>query len=309
MSLSTAALVCGFGLDLLVGELPDRWHPVAWFGRLVAACDRSWSYPRFAGTTLALGLPVASAVAVGAPLWAAAVGHPLAGVIAGGVVVFVTTSFRSLLTTVARVARLADEDLSEARAALPALAGRDTTSLDADHVRSASVESLAENLADGLVGPLLAFGIGAGVAGAVGASGLVAIGVASGAAVWLKAVNTMDSMLGYPDRAVGTGAARLDDLAMWLPARVTALVLALSFADPRAPARARAWTEDVASPNAGWPMGTIAAALSVRLAKPGHYVLNPDADPPTQGHVRRALGRAGLAGLAAYALAGVLAWS
>jgi adenosylcobinamide-phosphate synthase len=116
-------------------------------------------------------------------------------------------------------------------------------------------------------------------------------------------------MWGYPDRPLGTGAARLDDVVMWLPARVTAGLLAVVMASPRSLHRARGWLERVSSPNAGWPMGAVAAALDVRLEKPGHYVLNEEAPLPDPPAVDRALRGGGVAGLLAYVLAGVLAWS
>jgi adenosylcobinamide-phosphate synthase len=119
----------------------------------------------------------------------------------------------------------------------------------------------------------------------------------------------MDSMWGYPDRPIGTGPARLDDLAMWIPARLTAALVAGSFTAPRAIPQAGRWVAAVPSPNAGWPMGTLAAALGVRLEKPGVYVLNDRGRVPTAAHVDHALARIGVAGLGAYAIAGVVLWS
>jgi adenosylcobinamide-phosphate synthase len=91
----------------------------------------------------------------------------------------------------------------------------------------------------------------------------------------------MDSMLGYRSKPVGTASARLDDLVMWFPARLTALFLAAAALQPDSVGRARRWAGEPPSPNAGWPMATLAAALGVRLEKPGGYVLNPIASLPT----------------------------
>jgi adenosylcobinamide-phosphate synthase len=309
MSLATAAIAVGFALDLTFGELPNAAHPVAWFGYLVDRFDRVWSRPLAAGLTLAAGLPVFVATGTGIIVAAIAAMHPWLGASVGGVVVFVTTSFRSLLATVRRVGRLAERDLAAARSALGALAGREAAGLDAGRVRSAAVESLAENLSDGLVAPLLAFGVCAGVGTVVGLAPPSVLALACAGASWLKAVDTLDSMWGYPDRPLGTGAARLDDLAMWLPARITAALLAVAMASPRSLHRARGWLDRVASPNAGWPMGVLAVALDVRLDKPGHYALNEEASLPDAPAVARAHRGAGVAGLLAYLLAGVLAWS
>lgn len=308
MGLSTAAVAAGLSLDLLVGELPDSTHPVAWFGRCVAALDRPWRRPRLVGWIAAAVLPVLAAGVVGAVVLVTVTWSSVAGVVAGTLVVFVTTSFRALLGTVRRVTRLAATDLPAARDALVALVGRDPGDLDAEHVRSAAVESLAENLADGLVAPLVAFALAAGAASAFGAGG-GALAIACAGAAWVKGVDTMDSMVGYPDRPFGAGAARLDDATMYVPARIAAVLVAVTFGSPGSLARAAEWVDRVPSPNAGWPMGTLAAALDVRLEKPGEYVLNPDAPWPTPADVSRALARVGFAGLLAYGLAGVIAWS
>jgi adenosylcobinamide-phosphate synthase len=105
----------------------------------------------------------------------------------------------------------------------------------------------------------------------------------------VKAVNTLDSMLGYPENPHGSASARLDDAVMWLPARLTAILLAIAAGRPRALAGARDWLADVPSPNSGWPMGALAAAVDLRLEKPGAYVLNPAAIPPSPANARRAL--------------------
>ncbi|MFB6163948.1 MAG: cobalamin biosynthesis protein, partial [Haloarculaceae archaeon] len=179
---------------------------------------------------------------------------------------------------------------------LRALAGRDAAGLTPGQVRSAAVESAAENLADGLVGPLSAFAVGAQVSLAVGAA----------AAAWVKAVNTMDSMLGYRSKPVGWAPARLDDLVMWLPARAAAVLLAAAALAPGSLSAARRWTPAVPSPNSGWPMGVLAAALAVRLEKPGGYELNPGADLPSPTAARRGVRTVAIAGLLAY-LAAALA--
>jgi adenosylcobinamide-phosphate synthase len=181
------------------------------------------------------------------------------------------------LSTARAVVADSATDVAAARAGLLALAGRDADALTPGQLRSAAVESAAENLADGLVAPLVAFAFAA-LAAAI--AGLAPLPVAAAAAAWVKAVNTMDSMLGYREKRVGTPAARLDDAVMWLPARLSALALAVTVADVRTLARARTWLDEVPSPNSGWPMGVVAAALEVRLAKPGIYVLNPDASLP-----------------------------
>lgn len=309
MSLATAAVLGALGLDLIFGELPEPLHPVRWFGRAVEPADRRWRHPRLMGCFAACLYPIAAALVSWLLVIAIATRTTTGGVVLTSFVLFAATSFRELLGTVWRVCRRADTDIAVARRDLAALAGRDASDFDADQIRSASLESLAENLADGLVAPLFTFVLGAAIGRLVGLPAEWTVALACAGAIWIKAVNTMDSMWGYPDRPLGTGAARLDDMAMWIPSRLTAILVAGSFLAPRSVLHARRWVDDVSSPNAGWPMGTLAAALGVRLKKPGAYSLNPGARAPSEAHVEPALRRLGMAGLGSYALAGVVLWS
>ena len=304
--LTALAVLVAAVLEAALGEPPTRLHPVAWFGSLVAPLDREWGRADLAvGVLGAATLPLLAGAVVAATVVAASSFSALAGGVVAGVALFLTTSLRRLLDAASTVVDDSETDLVAAREGLLALAGRDASDLSAGLLRSAAVESAAENLADGLVAPLGAFITAATVAPLLG---LPALPAAAGAAAWVKAVNTMDSMLGYREKRVGTAAARLDDAVMWLPARASALLLAAVFADPRSLSRARRWLGRVPSPNSGWPMGVAAAALSVRLEKPGVYVLNADAALPDAVTACRGVRGVGLAGAASYVLTGVLAW-
>jgi len=310
MALS-AGLAVGLsvGLDLLVGEVPNAVHPVALFGRIVAALDREYQRPRAAGVALAVALPLGAAAVVGCIVAAFGSVSPLVGPVAAGLVLFTTTSLRRLLTAALTVVEASATDVARARAAAPALVGRDPSALSPAHLRSAAVESAAENLADGLIAPLGAFVLATPAAGAVDPRMGLPAGAA--AAAWVKAVNTLDSMLGYHDEPAGWASARLDDLTMWLPARASAVLLGVAAGSPLAVGRARRDARCPASPNSGWPMATLAVALGIALEKPGVYHLNPDRDLPSVVDSRRAIRVVGLAGLFGLALAaaGVIAWS
>jgi adenosylcobinamide-phosphate synthase len=309
MGLSGAVLGGAVALDVLLGEPPRRLHPVAWFGRLVGVVNREWTHPRLVGVVAALGLPALAALVVGGVVYGVGTLNPLAGAAVGALAVFVATSLRRLLVRVRDVTAASATDIETARQRLRALAGRDASALSAGQLRSAAIESLAENLADGLVAPLAGYVVLAAAATALGASPEFTVAAGCGAAAWVKAVNTLDSMLGYHDKATGWASARLDDAVMWLPARLSALLLALVSGAPRSLARARRWQRDVASPNSGWPMGTLAAVLDVRLEKPGHYVLNEAAALPDADTAGVAVRRVALAGGVAYAVAGVVTWT
>ena len=302
MTTTTAALV-GFalGLDRLVGEPPNAAHPVAWLGRLVGALDRPWSdddrVQRLLGVPIALVVPLAPAVVAGGAVLAASAIHPVAGAAVAGLVLFLSTSLRMLVELTSEVVAATASDLETARDRVRGLVGRDAADLSPAELRSAAVESAAENLADGLVATLLPFAVLA----------PFSLPAAAAAAAWVKGVNTLDSMLGYPSKPHGTASARLDDLVMWLPARITAMAIAVAGADPFAVLRAREWARDPPSPNSGWPMATLACVLSVRLTKPGVYDLNTAADLPTVDDGDRAVSVVGLAAVLSVLLAIALA--
>lgn len=296
-----AAIGLAFSLDLLIGEPPNAAHPVAWFGRAVSYLDREWSDDergqRYVGVVIAVAAPlVAAALAYGAVLAATAVATILGAVLAA-CFLFLTVSLRALLDLTRAVVDASADDVGVARERLRGLAGRDASLLSPAEIRSAAVESAGENLADGLAATLLPFALLA----------PVSLPVAAGVAAWVKCVNTLDSMLGYPSKPIGTASARLDDVVMWVPARVSALALAAAAVDPPALWRAREWAMEPPSPNSGWPMATLACALGVRLEKPGVYVLNPDADPPSVEDGARAVTVVGRAAVVLVALAAVLA--
>jgi adenosylcobinamide-phosphate synthase len=307
---AAGAVAVAVALEVAVAEPPRRLHPVAWFGRAVAPFDREWSRPLAVGALVAAVLPLVAAGAVARLVRLAAEAGTLTAALAGGLALFSATSLRMLLGEARAVVAATDGDLATARERLPSLAGRDAADLSPGELRSAAVESAAENLADGLVAPLLAFAAGSALTGS--------LPIAAGLAAWVKAVNTLDSMLGYRSKRVGTPSARLDDAAMWLPARLSAPLLAVAALDPGAPVRAREHVTAPPSPNSGWPMATLAAVLGRRLAKPGTYDLPlgeafPSVEESQQGV--RIVGVAGglaylLAGLTAYAAdPGVVAWS
>ncbi|WP_290818593.1 adenosylcobinamide-phosphate synthase CbiB [Halovivax sp.] len=298
---AVVAIGIAFALEYAIGEPPRRAHPVAWLGRVIAPVDASWSRPVVVGALAAAGIPLATGILIAGVVGLAATIDPLFGSAVAGIMLFVSTSLRMLLTAAHDVILASETDPRAAREALPTLVGRDPSTLSAAEARSAAVESAAENLADGLVAPLLAFALLAPMSLPLGA----------GAAAVVKAVNTMDSMIGYPNRPVGRAAARLDDLVMWIPTRVSAVLLAAAAVDPGSLRRARRWAHEPASPNSGWPMATLATVLGVPLEKPGAYVLNPVGSLPTVADAERGVALVGRAGLLGYPLAaapGVIAW-
>jgi adenosylcobinamide-phosphate synthase len=171
-------------------------------------------------------------------------------------------AWRMLRDEVASVERALGRSLPEGRAQLKRLVSRDVDQLDEEAVRESAIESLAENLNDSLVAPLFWL--------AVGGLGAVAV---------YRFANTADAMWGYRGRYewAGKWAAHVDDLLSWLPARITALLLCLAAWQWPAWRVMREQARLTPSPNGGWPMGTMALLLGVRLSKPHVYALNAQA--------------------------------
>jgi len=323
VSLAAAgAIALAAATDRAFGEPPTRFHPVAWLGRLVGEVDARVPDTRLVGVGIAVSIPTAFGLALAGLVLAGAAGtrttvgygeDVTAMVLAAGAL-FVCTSHRMLLEVATDVIELSESDLDKARWELRALAGRDASELSPAYIRSAAVESAAENLADGLIAPLIGFALGALIAVGGGLSTVEGLVVAAGVAGWVKGVNTLDSMLGYRHRIAGWAPARLDDAVMWLPARVAAVLL---LAAGRLTRKQREWRHSLTptggpsvgqtagipdSPNAGWPMASIAVLLGCRLEKPGAYALYPDRPLPTAtvAHAGvRVVSRAGWLGIGA----------
>lgn len=263
----------GLGIDRAAGEPPAPMHPVVAFGDAMHHVETAVYAP-----TRLSGIRYTSAgVALGA----------CAGVVVGStaLAVAVTAAGRMLRSHAREVQRLLDaDDLDGARTALPALVGRDPSELDGSGIAAAVVESVAENTVDAVVAPAL---WGA-VAGPIGAG-------------TYRAVNTMDAMVGHrSDRYdhFGWGSARLDDIAAFVPARLTAVLVGV--ARPRRwRAVRRAVRRDAPahpSPNAGVAEAAFAGALGVELGGPLRYGTRVEDRPrlgtgprPTPGDIDRAV--------------------
>jgi len=255
-------LLAGALADAAFGD-PRRGHPVAGFGRLAAALEsRVWRPSRLAGTGYAVVL--VGAVGAGAFLADSRLrARPAGRALLVGTVTWAALGGRSLARAALDVAgAVRAGDLEAARRLLPALAGRDPRGLDASELCRAAVESVAENTADAVVGPLL-WGAVAGPAGVAA----------------YRAANTLDAMVGHRShryRRFGWAAARLDDLLTWPAARLGA-GLACALAPAVRGDRRLAWStmrRDGAahpSPNAGRLEAAFAGALGRRLGGRNRY--------------------------------------
>jgi len=262
-------LLIALTLDLAFGEPPNTWHPVAWLGKLISLqmklTPRRGKFRQMAygaGIVLiTLGLVVATIYFVLTQLNEF---NLIVYAIISGLLLKLSFSLRGLRQAVDSIKKpLAKDNLEQARLSLKSLVSRDTTQLSQSQVISAAVESAAENICDSFVAPLFYFLI---------------LGVP--AAIAYRIINTFDTMIGYHGRweYLGKFSARLDDVANFIPARLTALIIVLAALICRKNI-SQAWHimlrdhRKTESPNAGWTMSAIAGALEVQLEKAGHYKL------------------------------------
>lgn len=295
---SAAILLVALAVDLGFGEPPNRAHPVAWLGaglaKLVrAAPDASPRKELLFGAALAFGVPAALFVSVRWALGAAAFA-PIFQAIAACALLKASFALRALGDAGLAVGAALERDLDQARASLACLCSRDARALSEPELVAATVESLAENCSDSFVAPIFYYLL-FGVPGAVA----------------YRTINTLDAMIGYRGRFeyLGKVAARLDDVANFVPARLTALVLILAGAVLRADVRQalatyvrdRSRTE---SPNAGQPMAVMAGLLRVELEKRAAYRLGDPIEPLSPGKI--AVAHRLLFGAAAIFTAGAL---
>ncbi|WP_337263777.1 MULTISPECIES: adenosylcobinamide-phosphate synthase CbiB [unclassified Serratia (in: enterobacteria)] len=268
--MTLAAWFAAFLLDSLLGDPPHWPHPVRWIGNLINVLQRPIRRACHSERALRIG---------GGLLWLAVVGlvwllswgflalltqiHPWLGWLAEVWLIYTLLAARCLEDAAMEVHyALEYAGLEESRRKLSWIVGRDTSQLEAPQINRAVVETVAENSVDGVIAPLMFLLLGG-----------------APLAMAYKAVNTLDSMVGYKTpqyRAIGYVSARMDDLANWLPARLSWLLLS-----------AAAWLVGLnyrralcigwrdryqhASPNCAWPEATVAGALGIRLGGPNDY--------------------------------------
>ncbi len=280
IAVGTALLVDG-----RFGEPPLRLHPVAAMGRYLGVLGPRLAALRpaaaFIGGALAWSIGAGLAAALGiamahllSPL------HPLLAGLALGLLLKPLLAWRMLRDEVDAVEQALGTSLEAGRARLKRLVSRDVSMLDARQVRESAIETLAENLNDSVVAPLFWFALG----------GL-------GAAALYRFANTADAMWGYRGRYewAGKWAARADDALSWLPARLTTLLLCAAALRWPGAAAMRREARLTPSPNGGWPMGTMALLLGVRLRKPQAYELHARGRSPQPADLRQALAWSGRA--------------
>ena len=286
-------LPAAFFLDALIGDPPSLPHPIRWMGRAIEQSEPFWR--RTVASERLAGLLFAASLILGCWLVALLVTglawkvHSLLGFVVETVLLFYCLSAKSLRQAALEIDRLlAAGEVDRARAQVRMIVGRDVDRYEADDIARATVETVAENVVDGVLSPLF----------------FAALGGAPLALAY-KMVNTLDSMVGYKNPRYllfGRAAARIDDVANFLPARLAVPLIALAAhrVEGASPAlalqTARREGKNHSSPNAGYPEAAFAGALGVRLNGPNVYhgvlvdkpYLGAAFGPVTRAHIARA---------------------
>ena len=267
------AALCGFALDLLLGD-PEKlklFHPVVWMGRAITALE-GFLRPRFPQTdrgAFHAGLVMALLLSMGTIILCKLILHllkllwPPLSFLVETVWCWQALAVKNLRDEALRVQTALEEDgLDAARKAVSRIVGRDTDRLSAEGVARAAVETVAENFSDGVIAPLFWMMLGG-----------------APLALCCKAINTMDSMVGYKNERYlhfGRAAAKLDDAANYVPARIAAVfwIAAAALTGRDARGAWRIWRRDRrnhASPNSAQTEAACAGALGIQLGGPASY--------------------------------------
>ena len=270
------AILIGWVLDLIFGDPQRLPHPVVGFGRMISWGEHrlnKGAHRQLKGAILAITLILLVFVLTWFLRRQFSIFNFQFSILFDIIIIYYCLAGTTLIREVRNVFLAVDRSLEEGRAQVARIVGRDTSALSAQEVRTAALETLAENLSDGVIAPLfwLAF---------LGTSGMLTY----------KMVNTLDSMIGYRTeryRAFGCWAARIDDVANYIPARLTALLMIIgrkrtlfSFV--------KRYGKNHASPNSGYPEAALAGILNCRFGGP-HYYFGQLFDKPYIGENDREL--------------------
>ena len=272
-------------IDLIIGEYPSRIHPTVWIGKTISLAEKL--APK--GRTLPFIYGLFLTICIPGCWWSITnlVGtisqntNSVLYVLIGAMLLKSTFSIKMLFQVARRMAKLVDSNsIDEVRTGLRALVSRDVAELSLEEATAATVESVSENLTDSIVAPMIAFAL-------FGLPGAFAY----------RAINTLDSMIGYHGRYeyLGKASARFDDVVNWVPSRVTAILLVIGSTFLPGQKASNAWRimwrdhRATESPNAGWTMSAMAGALGISLIKVGFYRLGDASKPIQPQDIKRTL--------------------
>lgn len=252
-------LIIGWTLDLLFGDPTKLPHPIVWFGKIISVCEHKFNHgksKRLKGRLTAVALIVGTYIATWLLL---DVISPYAwlNVVVQAFMIFYCLAGTTLIKEGRMVFEAVDISLENGRIQVGRIVGRNTANLSPQEIRTAALETLAENLSDGVVAPLFWYAL-------LGVPGMMAY----------KMINTLDSMIGYKNERYldfGCMAAKIDDLANYIPARLTALLMIFVSGKMRLLSFVRKYGRCHASPNSGYPEAALAGILDCRFGGTHDY--------------------------------------
>lgn len=252
-------LIIGWVLDLCFGDPARLPHPVVWFGKAISGLEHRLNKGknrRFNGGFTAVFL-IVTIFCLGWLLIRLVSLNVWVSVAVQSVLIFYCLAGTTLIREVRMVFRAVDVSLDKGRQQVGRIVGRDTSALSAQEIRTAALETLAENLSDGVVAPLFWYAL-------LGVPGMLAY----------KMVNTLDSMIGYKNaryRDFGCVAARIDDFANYIPARLTAFLMVIASGRPALLSFVNRFGRCHASPNSGYPEAALAGIINCRFGGTHDY--------------------------------------
>ena len=271
------SLFIGWLLDLVLGDPAWLPHPVVGFGKIIAFGEKrlnKGSHRQLKGAVMAVFFIVLVFAVTRLVDKQLSMIHYQLSIAFEAILIFFCLAGTTLIREVREVFHAVDRSLDEGRKQVARIVGRDTSELSAQEVRTAALETLAENLSDGVIAPLFWLAIG-------GVPAMVAY----------KMVNTLDSMIGYRTeryKDFGCWAARIDDVANYIPARITALLMVIAAGKPQLMGFVWRNGRNHASPNSGYPEAALAGTLDCRFGGP-HYYFGELFDKPYIGENAREL--------------------
>ncbi len=273
------SLLLGWLLDLCLGDPAWLPHPIVGFGKVIAACEHRYNrdaHRKSKGAFVVLTLIITTFLLTALLNYTLYNIHDTLFIAFNAITVFFCLAGTTLIHEVRAVFLALDRSLDQGRQQVARIVGRDTSELSAQEVRTAALETLAENLSDGVVAPLFWFAL-------LGAPGMLTY----------KMINTLDSMIGYRTeryRDFGCWAAHIDDIANYIPARLTALLMIVSRKGTGVGLFSFVYRygRQHASPNSGYPEAALAGILNCRFGGP-HYYFGQLFDKPYIGYNDRLL--------------------
>lgn len=259
-NIAISALLIGFLLDSVLGD--PRWlpHPIRWFGKIISHCENKWNTGKnkiFKGAIVSIGL-INLVWFLLFIVFHYLKPYPYVTFVFSSIGVFYGLANHSLIKEAWKVEMvLRNEGINAARSQLSFIVGRNTENLNENQIRTAVLETLAENLSDGVIAPLFYYALG-------GVPLMLAY----------KMANTLDSMVGYKSdryKDFGCFPARFDDVVNYIPARITALIMGIISFRPQAFKFIFKFGHKHASPNSGYPEAALAGILDTQFGGPNYY--------------------------------------